>query len=220
MQRLWFFKKNKAIKTQISCSLSVSKDLLSAPSSVKIGHDWQRSGCSLAGKVTNRRGQLVRRLKNGRSSVIWGQGRLPGPPQSADLPPTGAASGCHGGRAGGPGRHLHVLPWPSSAWVITLSHRPDNCTPPMERETRWGVHTSFPEMTYFGDELLGEQAITARELKRRKSSIRRKKRLHGWKGEKKVQSKLVTSAKKRCAPHYINEMEIRPASGLNRSHSL
>ena len=53
-----------------------------------------------------------------------------------------------------------------------------------------------------------------------------KERLHGWKEKKKVQSKLVTSAKKkkkplfRCAPHYINEMEIQLASGLNRSHSL
>lgn len=51
-------------------------------------------------EVTNRRGQLVRQLKNGKSSVVSGQRLLPGPSLSADLPPTSAASGCHGAELG------------------------------------------------------------------------------------------------------------------------
>lgn len=97
-------------------------------------------------QVTNRRGQLVRRLKNGKSSVVSGQRLLPGPSLSADLPCWRLAATR---LSWGPARHLHVPLWPSSRWVITLSTA---LTTPQRwwGETRWGGQTWFPEMTCFG----------------------------------------------------------------------
>lgn len=109
---------------------------------VKVGHDWRGRRSCLAGKWE---AEEDNRLGNSKmASRQWFQAR--GYCQSRHYlwichQPAWclAAMGAELGTT----RHLHVLPWPSSDWVITLDCS-DNST-----EGRGRAQTLFPEMTTF-----------------------------------------------------------------------